>query len=340
MAAKTEISTKNTKEQILSAYHEAVAELESRENKQDLGVSKQKSDAKEVVAKALEDTKCDIFSDIGKLKSKLMKEVDSINQQLVEQCDRLDNLRRAIAIEQKYLEEVYGIKEQAARLSALLLAQDKEKEEFVKWIEGEKQKFTTEMAVEKAEWSKQRLQLETKYKEQKELLEKTRVRDEEEYEYNLKTSRLKEVDDYNYRRTKQEQELMATKDAMVKREEELAGKEHHLRELEDKVASFPSTLEAAVSVAETKVREQLQLEYHHSISLKDQEHEGTRKLYEQRIKSLEEKVAEQDLLIKDLNEKATSAVEQVKSIAYRALETSGQRMLVYPNDSNVKNAVL
>jgi len=93
----------------------------------------------------------DIFTDIGQLKSNIIKEIDVINQRLVDEFAKLDNVHKAIEIEQKYLEEVYSIKDSTNTLAALLLAQEQERERFNSRITEEELAFTTEMSGRKAE---------------------------------------------------------------------------------------------------------------------------------------------------------------------------------------------
>ncbi len=60
--------------------------------------------------------------------------------------------------------------------------------------------------------------------------------------------------------------------------------------------------------------------------LKEKEIEGEKKLYLQKIASLEAKVKEQDAFITQLTQKANEATQQVQSIACKALEASSQRL--------------
>ena len=331
-----EITTKNTKEQILAAYQQALAQLTQKDVTNNPEANKKQIDEKAIIAKAIQHTSLDIFADLGSLKSNLIKEIDTITQQLVDEFAKLNNVRKAIEIEQKYLDEVYGIKENTNALSALLLAQEQERAKFASKMAEEKLVFTTEMDNKKAEWLKHKTELELSYTEQKAQLTKDRKREEEEYQYTLKTTRLKDIDDYNFRKAKLEQELIATTASIEQREQEIAAKEDYLITMEEKVASFTEILNLTTSEAVQKIKDQLTLEHQHDLSLREQTYQSTKTLHQQKIDHLETKIVAQELLIKELDQKATSAIEQVQAIAYRALETSTQRIVVYPSTTEHK----
>ena len=60
------------------------------------------------------------MTDLSNLKSKTIKQIDGLSEQLLSEFQKLANLRQAITIEQKHLEELYQINETANTLSALL----------------------------------------------------------------------------------------------------------------------------------------------------------------------------------------------------------------------------
>ncbi|KKB96167.1 hypothetical protein SZ25_00750 [Candidatus Arcanobacter lacustris] len=329
---EVEITTKNTKEQILTAYHDALDKIAKKDTNHHLEIGKKQSDEMAIVTKAVQNRNADIFADLGSLKSNLIKEIDVINQRLVDEFAKLDNVLKAIEIEQKYLDEVYGIKENASSLSALLIAQQEEKEKYDNKITEEELAFELEINNKKSHWLKEQASLEVEYRERKEFLDKEKKREEEEYKYNLEITRTKEIDAYNFKKAKLEQELTDMKADIVKREDEISSKEQYLSELEEKVVNFPTIMQGEVISAEQRIKKQLELEYKHNITLKEQIYESSKTLYEQKIKHLEEKIIEQDVLIKELNNKTTSAIEQVQSIACKALDTSSGRAIFYPND--------
>ena len=241
---------------------------------------------------------------------------------------RLENIRQAIAIEQNQLEELYGIKRQLHSLTALTATHSELR-----------QAFEQEQFQKKEAWEKESAKLDEEFKEKSEQYAKTQKRKEDEYNYAAELERRKDQDLYQQKKIILERELEEMRSNMERREQELSHKESVLKELETKVAVMPEELAKAVAEAEGKISKALNIEHEQIVKLKEKEYNGTIKLHEQQIAYLQSKIKEQDQLIKELTLKANLASEQVQNIAYKALETSAQR-ISYPYEakSNEKAA--
>jgi hypothetical protein len=195
-----QVSARSTKEQILSAYQEALTKLAEKAKQQDPIIAKQKENEVKIITKVAQNNNETILSELGRLKTSLLKQVDLITEQLVNEFNRFENIQNAIAIEQKHIEELYGIKENIHTLSALFTMQAEQKEKFELEMKEEKSTFAEEMSEKQLSWQKQQEALEMEYKEKADKLEKARKREEEEYNYTLKLSRRKDLDDYNLKK--------------------------------------------------------------------------------------------------------------------------------------------
>lgn len=69
---------------------------------------------------------------------------------MVNESNRLEEIRQAINIEQTHLNDLYSINESAKTLSALILAQQHQKEVFEKEMEEGKAAFEQEMNVKRS----------------------------------------------------------------------------------------------------------------------------------------------------------------------------------------------
>jgi hypothetical protein len=329
-----QVSARSTKEQILSAYQEALTKLAEKAKQQDPIIAKQKENEVKIITKVAQNNNETILSELGRLKTSLLKQVDLITEQLVNEFNRFENIQNAIAIEQKHIEELYGIKENIHTLSALFTMQAEQKEKFELEMKEEKSTFAEEMSEKQLSWQKQQEALEMEYKEKADKLEKARKREEEEYNYTLKLSRRKDLDDYNLKKLQLEKELEDMHTDIEKRESDLIIKEAAIKDLEEKVRRFPEELSKAITETEEKITKQLTSEYNYSSNLREKEYEATRKLNEQQIIHLQSKIKEQEVTIKDLSNKVTVSGEQVQSIAHRALDTSVQRFAYNVNSES------
>lgn len=332
---KLDVSVKSTKEQILAAYNTALTQLNEKqqENPQEQKQRQEKQVVIDIASKTSAET---ILQDLSNLKLKIIKQIEDLSENLMSESERLLTVRKAIILETNHLEELYQIKGSANSLAALIRANAAEQEKFDFDLTQKQIDLNEKINIKTEEWNKKQELLETEYKERKENLEKLRLREEEEYKYAQELTRRKETDEYLTKKTALEKELNDKKSSLQQREIEIKAKERLLQDLEITVTNFPEEMQKAIAVAEEKLSQKLELEHKFSFDLKAKEHESEVKLAQQRISHLENKVKEQEIQIKILNQKGDEALQQVQSIACRALDTSVQR--IYTNNTEEKTA--
>ena len=135
-----DISTKNTKNEILEAYHEALQQLKEtkKTGKQELKVAEEK---KETVVAATNQTTDVIFKNIAELKLSLVRSLEDIGEKLLSSHKKLTTLQQAIDIQTKDLADIHEIKINADTLAALLAAQKEKSAVFEKDIKDRQQIF-------------------------------------------------------------------------------------------------------------------------------------------------------------------------------------------------------
>jgi hypothetical protein len=327
-----DVSPRSTKEEILQAYNELQTRL--REQRiQDRKSEKKKEEEEKTVETAALHTDETILKGLAELKLEIVKSVDAIGDQLMNERKKLQDLRRAIEIEQGNLEELYSITANVDSLSVLLASQKERKAEFEAFMEERKLQFDEEIGVKKAQWKIEQETFEQQKKERDASLKKERQREEEEYLYALGLQRKKDTDNYEAMKASIEKELEETRLTVEKdlaeREARMAGKEQEWSRLSAAVEAFPAELDRMKRETAAAVTERLEFLHQHATELALKEMDGERKLNAQIIVSLESKIKEQDELIRQLTQKATDAGLQVQSIAIKAIEgASAQR--VYP----------
>lgn len=330
----SELSIKNTKEQILAAYNQALSLLNTKQqyNPEDQKKKQEKTSLVESTSKISTES---ILTDLNALKLKIIKQIEGLSESLLNESAQLHNIRESIAIEQQHLEELYQIKENANSLAALIRANTDEKEKFHLNLTQELNALNENIKTKTDEWVKKQEQLEKDYKERKEVLEKQRLREEEEYRYNQGLERRKETDDYLTKKVALEKELEDKKLEFLQREKDISSKEILLQDLQTKVDQFPEITKIAITSAEEKLRLELEQTHQFNITLKAKEYETESKLAQQKISHLENRIKEQDAQIRDYSQKLNDASSQVQAIASKALETSMQR--IYTNNTEEKS---
>lgn len=340
------VSPTNTKTQILEAYNELLNKLQEKaaDNPKEL---KEREEKKMLVEKASEKNEPEISKNISFLKTNVTEVLDKIEENLLSEYKRLSEIQEAIKTEKKNLEDLYEISSNADTLAAILLAQKEKKQQFQEemaqqekdlndLLEFKKTTFGDEMAKTKAQWEVEKKEMQVGLKEEKERNDKQRKREEEEYQYNLKLSRSKEQDIYEQKKAGQERSMAERKAAFDKeiteREKAVLEAEEELKTLRQKAEQFPKELEKSLKETEKQITEALETRYKFEKELLAIETEGELKLSNQTIKTMENRIKEQENLVNQLSQKADSSEKTVKDIAIKALD-SASKMQVLPKES-------
>ncbi len=324
----TEISVKNTKNEILDAYHDVLREMNAlkKQSKTDL---KKEHDKQDIIKKASDSTIEQVVTDLTSLKLSITKSLEELENQFLNEHKKLSQLNQAIAFQQQELEELHEIKVTTDTLAALLQTQKIKKETFETEIAEQRSAFEQEMLQRRATWKREQEETMSAWKEQEALQKKLKQREEEDYFYKRDLERQKERDQYLLQKQQLEKELVDRKILFEKeyaeRESNLLAKEQELENLRMKAEEFPKKLQDALQETERTVTERLKFKYDYETKLTHKEVEGERKLHQQMIATLESKIAQQDQQIKALTEKANHAGLQVQEIAVKAIEGASSR---------------
>jgi len=325
MTQTTPITDKSKKSEIYDAYHALLNEVKDHKKSSQKEQSQMAMKA-ETVGKAVKHTPDTLLKNFTELKLSTGKLLDNVAEQLTEEYNKLLTVREATEIETERLKNSYEINATAETLDALLLAQQRKKEEFELEMEQKQKNLEQWLADKREQWNKEKEQVETQHKEEQQLWKKTKQREEDDYHYQQKVQRQKELDDYALKKTVLERELEEKRTQAEKllneREAFLAESEAELNELRAKAAEFPKTLQTAIAEAEKHLKERLEREFRFEADLRQKEIEGNNKLNQQKIAALEAKIKEQDFQLKQLADRSNQATSQVQEIAIKALEGS------------------
>jgi len=326
----TELSNKSTKNEILEAYESLLKSVKEQKREAPQKVQEEQQN-KQIVKKSGELSNEQIIKDIANQKINLSSALDKLADSMVEKFREFSQLQEAITIQQAQLKELYQISVQTESLEALIAAHKEQKSRFEVEMAASHNSFETEMATRKEALKTEQSLYEKNRKELDEQVKKDRKREDEEYQYTLKISRKKEEDAFAEKKQKLEKELAEKKITFEKeyaeREVRIKTAETELVDLRQKATQFPGQLELAIKQAEKNLKEKLDLEFSHQVELASQKAESDQKLKDQMIVSLRDKIKEQDLLIRQLTEKTTSAESSMKEIAIKALDSSTMRIM-------------
>lgn len=336
-----EVSPKSTKNEIFEAYQSLLSKVKGTKQESHQMETKRKQES-EVVQVASSMTLDKIIKNLAQVKVEIGKAVDALEHNLTEEYRKLSDMQEAIKIESRNLEEMHNINVNADSLSALLMAQKEYKQKFEDEMRAKKTAFEGEVSAMRDAWEKEQENYAQNKKELDAKNKKDRMREEEEYSYNLQLERKKDQDSYDANKSSMEKDLEEKRETVLRdlaqREATIKNQEDEFKLLKNQVSQFPLELEKAVKEREKITTENLERHYKHQIDLSSKDIDGERKLNQQTIASLQAKIKEQESFIKQLTQKADDATTQVQSIAIKALEgTSSMRF--YPgHDENKKQS--
>lgn len=319
----SKVTEKNTKAQILDAYEEAmrtIAELKAG-----------KTTTAEVV------------------KAKEVKAVKESAKQIVEMnildagiVAKYNNLLETIKMLEAEIEELYGIKKEADTLEALINAYKDDERKFkiakeerlAKANEEYEEKVAAnnkKIAELKDDYAKLLSDLKAKYQEEKVTLEKERVREKEEYTYNLNRERTIENDKWADEKATREKELTDRENAVAKRELEMATYEAEKLEHLNKIKELESLIEEEKQASFEEGKAKAKKEADTSKIFSDRAHKAELDRKDDRIAALESALEEARQANKSLQSKLDESYARIQSMAIEAAKNSGVRMVESTN---------
>lgn len=319
----SKVTEKNTKAQILDAYEEAmrtIAELKAG-----------KTTTAEVV------------------KAKEVKAVKESAKQIVEMnildagiVAKYNNLLETIKMLEAEIEELYGIKKEADTLEALINAYKDDERKFkiakeerlAKANEEYEEKVAAnnkKIAELKDDYAKLLSDLKAKYQEEKVTLEKERVREKEEYTYNLNRERTIENDKWADEKAQREAALKAKEDAIAERESKVEELEQKIKDLESSKCFLETKIEEVKISSFEEGKAKAKKEADTSKIFSDRAHKAELDRKDDRIAALESALEEARQANKSLQSKLDESYARIQSMAIEAAKNSGVRMVESTN---------
>lgn len=332
---KIDISTKSSKAEILEAYEDLKSRLEETSS---ISACDEKSEQivrveeKKIVEKASSYTVDGIVKGLAELGLHVGKALTELSDKLIQEEFKLLEIKKAIEIETHNLEEVRDIKVVASALSLMVQEYESKKKALQDETKQAEELLDSTIQEKRKEWEKEQVLHAAAIKERDETAARERMREKEEYDYNLSIIRKKDKDSYEQKKVEQEKALKEAKEtqekALMNREAAIAEKEAEFSELKKKVENFENLLSESVKKAEKEATISAEQKAKTTAQLYDKEIEGQKKVFELKIQNLQELVDKQAAQIDNLTKQLAEANSQVLAIATKAIEgASGAKTL-------------
>lgn len=252
--------------------------------------------------------------------------LSGFEEQLLTKKNKLDEVQKAIKIEEQRLKDVYDIQNEADTLQVLLRAHEQERQEFLDLKENER-----------LEWKKEQEENNKWIKEREAQLKKEWDRKLEEHTYEWKLKKSREQDAFAEEKKLKERELNELTEKTLKalevRERAIEASEDELIKLKEKVAKIDEEQLSAVNVAVEKALKSEKTSRHFEVSTLKRDHESTVKVLQNLNTTLAQQV---DVLTKenaDIKNKLETAYGEIRNIAKEAIQGASQAKVVVTQDS-------
>ena len=324
------ISHPESKEQILSAFQKLLAEKKKYDSK----VSTKEEEAEKVKNKELIEvastyTVDSIVNGMASLQLNFGGIINDLSERLTTEVDKLDELKRAIAIEKQSLENLQEIRLVADALYIL----NQEHQEKLETLDN--QTATQKEAIEKEQtqlrkaWEKEQAEFEVAVAEESEILVKKRTEEKADYTYEIERLRKVELDEYEEAKRQQERELSEDNKEKQKdwtvRETYLNENQAEFEENEKKIAGFEEELKKAYVKAKDDAIKEADRDAKVKTDLLEKDWEATQQGYDLKIASLEATLERQNEQINNLISQLQEATKQAQELAMRAVQSSSSK---------------
>ena len=321
------ISISSTKQEMLDAYNKLLQEREeNREVELKPEERREEKKMKEVLQVADSLSTEGVVGKISNLKLEIGRMLTQISDNLQEEVNKLETIKKAVQFKEKEIQELYQIEKSAATLAALIEAQNLKRVEFESEMTMRKEKLEGEIQSLHAEKEKEKKAWEAESREWAELEKKRREREREEYLYAFAREQKIAKDKFADEKAQREKEIQSKGEQMEgelrEREKVIAERETELNELRYKVGNFPQELETALNCAVKEATERIKLEAKGREDLLKKEVDGERNVFVTKIAALEKTVKDQSEQIAKLSQQLEKAYQKVEDIAVKTIEGS------------------
>jgi hypothetical protein len=250
-------------------------------------------------------------------------DIDGLAARVSTEIRKLQDMRRAIEVETRHLEELRDIKIAAEALNILSQEHQEKARTFEADAIRQREALAREIAEKRQVWQNEQEEHEQSVAAYETALRVERQQEEETYLYGVERNRKITTDAYEQKKSQVEIELAkATAEKgndWARRETILAGKRQLLDAYKAKVQTFPQELAAAVQQASDETIKSEQFTANVRDNLLKKEEEANKKVYEAEIQMLLNMISQQQAQIDTLTDELKAAVKQQQELSSKVI---------------------
>ena len=329
MSTKT-FTSRSTKTEILKAYNELAKELKQQgksagpQTSAPSPTSPSSDDEEEHPVTQGHASIETIIRDLNGVRARLGESVGALQQQLLGEATRLQELRSEAEEHTVHLKHLHGIEVDEDTLGTLVRRYQETQRTADEYHAARKHGFESELEGKKVAWRKEQDERGRNVKEADEASLRARKREADEYGYETERRHKADADGLAQTKKTQQAELDLSKEqhdrAWAEREQALARREQEYAELKAKAAAAPKDLEAAIAKAEAEGTGIAKRQAKIAADLQQKTNEGKKRVYELRVHELDSTIAKQNEQINELSKQLATALKQAQDLAIKAID--------------------
>ncbi len=323
----TQTTPRETKEQIMSAFTQFLAQQKTEELKvftKEEELEKEKN--KQLLETASQYTVDNIVNQMASLQLSFGRTIQELSENLTTESSKLDELRTAIAVKKEQLKKLRQVRLVADAL--YLLRQEHQEQLRILEEQTTNQRESLEKEIEKTRllWQTEQEEFALKVEEEARLISKQREQEAADYQYEIERDRKIETDEYEESKRQQERDLnsanLEKEKAWQERENILAQQKSEHREKQKKLEGFEEQLKEESNKAKGEAIKEAEREAKVKADLLEKEWELIKQGYELKIQSLEAAMERNNEQITELTTQLQAATNQAQNLALRAFQSS------------------
>lgn len=318
---------KDSKTKILQSFQQILAERKKIASKVETKEEEaEKAKNKELLEVASTYTIDTIVKGLADLQLDFGTIINGLSDKLNTESSKLDELRKAIAIETQHQQQLQQIRIVADALHILTQEHQEKLHTLEEYATVQREIIAKDTLEKRKAWQKEQADFETALQEENTLITNTRQKEEADYQYTLERQRKIEVDNYEEAKRKLERELQeSTREKeknWVDREKFLTDHQAEFAENQKKAETFEEELKQAYTKAKEEAIQEVTREAKVKADLFEKEWESSKQGYELRVQSLEQTIEKQSQQIAEISAQLQATMKQAQDLAMKAFSSN------------------
>lgn len=272
----------------------------------------------------------DTLANLEQLKLSFGGTVSNLSEKLITEATSLAKLQTSLTQEKEQLKELYELEVITDEsLDELVIEYQDSSKSFLTEFNEQSDRLGQEIQELRQGWDKEKEAHNREIKERNETYHKNKIREEEEYQYNLDLELNLGEEAHQQNIKLLYQELEETQEQQQKiweiREKTITEAEQKYTEVKQQVEAFATELDAKKKKGKEEGKGIGFYQAKVKADLRQKEIDGEKQNYQLRIQSLEDSITNQQLRLESLNKQLESAQKQVQDLAVKAIEGTSNR---------------